>query len=171
MTKCYLFSASAATFSRFIPTVKARFDYGAMIFILTFSLVTVSGYRVDKLFVLAHQRISTIIIGTSLCIILSMLICPIWAGQELHVLICRNMDKLANSLDGKCFARYITISEILPILLRIYHPYHISGCVAEYFNLNGELIDNDKQPDKKLLGYKCVLSSKATEESMVRDKY
>ncbi|KAI5601199.1 hypothetical protein BDE02_01G076700 [Populus trichocarpa] len=131
--------ASTATFSRFIPSVKARFDYGAMIFILTFSLVTVSGYRVDKLFDMAHQRISTIIIGTSLCIFVTMFICPIWAGEELHILISRNMDKLANSLDG---------------------------CVDEHFNYNGELKDSDKQPDKKLLGYKCVLSSKATEESM-----
>ncbi|PQQ10596.1 aluminum-activated malate transporter 10 [Prunus yedoensis var. nudiflora] len=32
---------SAATFSRFIPSVKTRFDYGIMIFILTFSLVSV----------------------------------------------------------------------------------------------------------------------------------
>ncbi|KAJ9539095.1 hypothetical protein OSB04_031828 [Centaurea solstitialis] len=35
--------AAAATFSRFIPSVKARFDYGAMIFILTFSFVSMSG--------------------------------------------------------------------------------------------------------------------------------
>ncbi|XP_050226995.1 aluminum-activated malate transporter 10 [Mercurialis annua] len=127
--------ASAATFSRFIPSVKQRFDYGAMIFILTFSLITVSGYRVDKLFEMAHDRISTIIVGTSLCIFVSMLICPIWAGRDLHTLTTTNMDKLANSLDG---------------------------CVAEYFNSN----ESDEESDKKILGYKCVLSSKASEESM-----
>ncbi|XP_038993428.1 aluminum-activated malate transporter 10-like [Hibiscus syriacus] len=92
--------ASAATFSRLIPSVKSLFDYGAMVFILTFSFVVVSGYRVDKLFEFAHNRISTIIIGTSLCIIVIMLVCPIWSGQELHSLIVRNMDKLADSLDG-----------------------------------------------------------------------
>ncbi|KAG5249483.1 aluminum-activated malate transporter [Salix suchowensis] len=131
--------ASAATFSRFIPSVKARFDYGALIFILTFSLVAVSGYRVEELFDLAHQRLSTIIIGTSLCVLVTMLICPIWAGQELNALISRNMDKLADSLDG---------------------------CVEEYFDHNGELEDSDKQPGKNLIGYKCVLNSKTTEESM-----
>ncbi|KAJ6414991.1 hypothetical protein OIU84_003898 [Salix udensis] len=114
--------ASAATFSRFIPSVKARFDYGALIFILTFSLVAVSGYRVEELFDLAHQRLSTIIIGTSLCVLVTMLICPIWAGQELNALISRNMDKLADSLDG---------------------------CVEEYFDHHGELEDSDKQPGKK----------------------
>ncbi|XP_031262764.1 aluminum-activated malate transporter 10-like isoform X2 [Pistacia vera] len=125
--------ASAATFSRFIPSVKARFDYGTMIFILTFSLVAVSGYRVDKLFDLAHQRLSTIIIGTSLCIIVGMVVCPIWAGRELYSLINRNMDKLANSLEGYA---------------------------AEYFN------QSEEEAHKKLLDYKCILNSKATEESM-----
>ncbi|KAJ6393458.1 hypothetical protein OIU77_022833 [Salix suchowensis] len=133
--------ASATTFSRFIPSVKALFDYGALIFILTFSLVTVSGYRVDKLFDMACQRISTILIGTCLCLLVTLFICPIWAGEELHILISRNMDKLANSLDG---------------------------CVDEHFDYNDEHKDSDKQPDKKLLGYKCVLSSKATEESMAK---
>ncbi|KAF2313503.1 hypothetical protein GH714_011284 [Hevea brasiliensis] len=80
--------ASAATFSRFIPSVKHLFDYGAMIFILTFSL-------------------------------------------ELYALITSNMDKLANSLDGY---------------------------VAEYFNPDDS--------NKNLLAYKCVLNSKASEESM-----
>lgn len=98
----FITSASAATFSRFIPSVKARFDYGAMIFILTFSLVTVSGYRVDRLMELANNRVYTIIIGTALCIMITTFICPIWAGEELYMLITRNMDKLAYSLDGTC---------------------------------------------------------------------
>ncbi|XP_075652158.1 aluminum-activated malate transporter 10-like [Castanea sativa] len=131
--------ASAATFSRFIPSVKARFDYGAMIFILTFSLVSVSGYRENELFKMAHHRISTIIIGTSLCNIISMLICPIWAGQELYTLTTRNMDKLATSLDG---------------------------CVEEYFKDSGSVVESNKECHKKFQGYKCVLISKAAEESM-----
>ncbi|KAK6262694.1 hypothetical protein QUC31_008510 [Theobroma cacao] len=131
--------ASVATFSRLIPSAKSLFDYGAMIFILTFSFVAVSGYRVDKLFDKAHQRISTIIIGTSLCIIVIMIVCPIWSGQELHSLIVRNMDKLADSLDG---------------------------CVTQYFNHRGECTNSNEEADKKLQGYKCVLSSKASEESM-----
>ncbi|XP_059645383.1 aluminum-activated malate transporter 10-like [Cornus florida] len=131
--------ASAATFSRFIPVVKARFDYGAMIFILTFSLVTVSGYRVEKLIDLAHQRLSTIIVGISICIVIIMLIRPIWAGEELYLLIICNMDKLANSLDG---------------------------CVAEYFSDSEGTTNSKEGCDKKLQGYKCVLNSKATEDSM-----
>ncbi|KDP28457.1 hypothetical protein JCGZ_14228 [Jatropha curcas] len=126
--------ASAATFSRFIPIVKARFDYGAMIFILTFSLVSVSGYRVDELFDLAQHRFSTIVVGTSLCILISILICPIWAGGELHNLIIRNLEKLAHSLDGS---------------------------MECYFASN-----SDEDPSKKTEGYRCVLNSKGTEDSM-----
>ncbi|KAJ6972562.1 aluminum-activated malate transporter 10-like [Populus alba x Populus x berolinensis] len=94
-------------FSRFIPSVKARFDYGAMIFILTFSLVSVSGYCEDKVIDIAHQRLSAIAIGASLCILISMLFYLIWGGEELHNLIRRNLEKLADALDG-CIAGYFT---------------------------------------------------------------
>ncbi|KAK1559220.1 hypothetical protein Q3G72_012014 [Acer saccharum] len=134
---------SAATFSRFMPAIKSRFDYGVLIFILTFSLISVSGYRMDKLFEMAHQRVSTIAIGTSLCIIVSMVVCPIWAGGELHQLICLNLEKLACSLDE---------------------------CVAEFFkdNKTSSAADIEEDCRKKMLGYKCVLNTKATEELMAR---
>nr|XP_016513837.1 PREDICTED: aluminum-activated malate transporter 10-like [Nicotiana tabacum] len=101
---------SAATFSRFIPAVKARFDYGAMIFILTFTLVSISGYRVKNLLTMAHERVSTIIIGASLCVITSILIYPIWAGEELHKLVISNLEKQADSLEC-CVAEYFSDSE------------------------------------------------------------
>uniref|UniRef100_A0A251V1Z7 Putative aluminum-activated malate transporter n=1 Tax=Helianthus annuus TaxID=4232 RepID=A0A251V1Z7_HELAN len=97
--------AAAATFSRFIPSVKARFDYGVMVFILTFSFVSVSGYRVEKLLELARNRVSTIAIGTSICIFTSMLFYPVWAGNELHNLVYKNLERLADSLDG-CVTEY-----------------------------------------------------------------
>ncbi|XP_050249472.1 aluminum-activated malate transporter 10-like [Quercus robur] len=131
--------ASATTFSRFIPSVKTRFDYGAMIFILTFSLVTVSGYRVDRLFELAYQRLSTVAIGTALCIFITMVFCPIWAGSGLHDLIVCNLEKLADSLDG---------------------------CVGECFKDDKTKLGNEEGPSKRMQGYKSVLSSKATEEVM-----
>ncbi|KAK6158917.1 hypothetical protein DH2020_006231 [Rehmannia glutinosa] len=132
--------AAAATFSRFIPSIKARFDYGAMIFILTFTLVSVSGYRVEQLFELAHHRLSTIAIGTSICLLTSMLFCPVWAGNELHNLIRNNMEKLSDSLDG---------------------------CVADYFQDDVEANNTKSEASCKILqGYKCALNSKATEESL-----
>lgn len=100
MMSYFMHAASAATFSRFIPTVKARFDYGAMIFILTFSLVSISGYRVEELVMMAQNRASTVAIGISLVILVSMLCWPVWAGDHLHNQTINNLDKLANSLEG-----------------------------------------------------------------------
>ena len=93
-------AATASSFTRFIPRIKARYDYGVLIFILTFSLVSVSGFRVDELFELAHDRLATIAIGGATCIIVSICVCPVWAGEELHKLVASNIEKLANYLEG-----------------------------------------------------------------------
>jgi uncharacterized membrane protein YccC len=93
-------AASAATFSRFIPEVKARFDYGVSIFILSFSLVAVSSYRVEELRPLALQRISTIFVGVAICVATTVLVFPVWAGEDLHKLAAGNLNKLADFLQG-----------------------------------------------------------------------
>ena len=95
-----MFTGAGSTFSRFVPKIKARYDYGVVIFILTFSLVTVSGYRIERLLELAHQRLSTILIGGATCMIISLFVCPVWAGEDLHKLIASNIEKLANYLEG-----------------------------------------------------------------------
>ncbi|WOL07529.1 aluminum-activated malate transporter 10-like [Canna indica] len=130
--------ASAATFSRFIPTVKSRCDYGVTIFILTFSMVAVSGYRVDELADLAMQRMSTIAIGIGIAVIVCVLVYPVWSGYELQFLISVNMAKLADSLEG---------------------------CVEDYFEKNEIVDEKESSSSKSSDGYKCVLNSKATEES------
>ncbi|GAA0157805.1 hypothetical protein Leryth_023142 [Lithospermum erythrorhizon] len=132
---------SLATFSRFIPTVKARFDYGAMVFVLTFTLISVSGYRVEKLFEMARERLLTIVIGTCFCILISMLVVPAWAGDQLHALITLNMDKLAKSLE--C-------------------------CITKYCDNLDETITtkSDNYSAKDVLAYRCVLNTKASEESL-----
>ncbi|KAL8505171.1 hypothetical protein ACS0TY_016400 [Phlomoides rotata] len=94
------FLATVSTFTRFIPNVKKRYDYGVLIFILTFSLVAVSGFRVTQILQLAHQRLSTILLGGATCILISIFIYPVWAGQDLHNLIAGNIEKVAAFLDG-----------------------------------------------------------------------
>ena len=95
-----MLAAAGSTFFRFFPKIKARYDYGVVIFILTFSLVTVSGYRVEQLFQLAHQRLSTILIGAATCMVVSIFVCPVWAGEDLHKLVASSIEKLANYLEG-----------------------------------------------------------------------
>ncbi|XP_073269245.1 LOW QUALITY PROTEIN: aluminum-activated malate transporter 8-like [Primulina huaijiensis] len=93
--------ATTATFTRFHPSVKRKCDYGVLIFIVTFTLVAVSGFRVSQILKLAHQRLVTILIGGVTCIIISIFVCPVWAGQDLHHLIATNIEKLALYLEGK----------------------------------------------------------------------
>lgn len=128
--------STSSTFARFFPKIKARYDYGVLIFILTFSFMAISGYRVDNLFQVAYTRLATIIIGCIICMLISLLICPIWAGEDLHKLITCNMEGLAESLEG---------------------------CVTAYFK---ESMDEDSDNDTASMGYKCVLNSKASEESL-----
>ncbi|KAH0784083.1 hypothetical protein KY290_003681 [Solanum tuberosum] len=98
------------TFTRFYPHIKRRYDYGTMIFVLTFSLVAVSGYRSENIFQLAHRRISTILIGVFTVMIISMIIRPVWAGEDLHKLASTNLEKLASYLEG-FGSEYFHISE------------------------------------------------------------
>jgi len=92
--------ASAATFSRFIPEVKARYDYGVLIFILTFAMVAVSSYRVKDLIEFAHERVTTIAVGVATCLFTTVFVFPVWAGEDLHNLAAGNLDKLAEFLEG-----------------------------------------------------------------------
>ncbi|KAI3951856.1 hypothetical protein MKX01_021594 [Papaver californicum] len=92
--------AAVASFVRFFPGVKARYDYGVLIFILTFCLVSVSGYREDEILELAHRRVSTISIGCFTCVVMSIFVFPVWAGHDFHKLIARNIEKQADFLQG-----------------------------------------------------------------------
>nr|GMD46302.1 aluminum-activated malate transporter 8-like [Ipomoea batatas] len=92
--------ASILTFMRFIPGIKTKYDHGVLISILIFSLVTVSGYRTEQIIQFAHQRLSAVAIGGVTCILISVLVCPAWAGEDLQNLIAANIEKLGKSLEG-----------------------------------------------------------------------
>ncbi|XP_055835445.1 aluminum-activated malate transporter 2-like [Solanum dulcamara] len=130
--------AFASTFIRFFPQVKARYDYGMLIFILTFCLVSISGFRVDEIVDMAHKRFSTILIGASICVIVSIFVCPVWAGEDLHKLVALNMDKLGKFLEG--FG-------------------------DEIFKSSEDVIES-KVAKTSLIEYKSVLNSKNTEETL-----
>lgn len=77
------------------------YDYGMMIFILTFCLVAVSSLRSEKIIVVAHQRLSTIVLGVALSFVTTTIVYPFWAGEDLHKLEADNLEKLATYLKGK----------------------------------------------------------------------
>lgn len=53
---------------------------------------------------LAHKRLSTIFIGGSACVIVTILVFPVWAGEDLHNLIASNIEKLGDFLEGIYFS-------------------------------------------------------------------
>ncbi|XWS76424.1 hypothetical protein CRYUN_Cryun01aG0174900 [Craigia yunnanensis] len=95
----FIFGA-AATYTRQVPNIKKKYDYGAIIFILTFNLVVVSGLRVEQVMELARDRLSTILMGFAICIFISLLVFPIWASDELHDSLVSRFEDLARSLEG-----------------------------------------------------------------------
>ncbi|CAL5437012.1 unnamed protein product [Camellia sinensis] len=131
----FVFGA-AATYTRMIPSIKRRYDYGAMIFILTFNLIAVSGLRADKVIELAQQRLSTIGMGFTVCIFTSLLICPMWASDELHNSTASKFQKLASC---------------------------IQGSLEEYF---GVVNEKEKQPGANFADCKSVIHSKSSDESL-----
>ncbi|XP_010255920.1 PREDICTED: aluminum-activated malate transporter 12-like [Nelumbo nucifera] len=95
----FIFGA-AATYSRLIPSVKKRYDYGVMIFILTFNLVAVSGLRAEAVIEIARERLSTIAMGFAVCLFTSLFIFPMWASDELHYSTASKFNNLASFIEG-----------------------------------------------------------------------
>ncbi|KAK4262471.1 hypothetical protein QN277_028027 [Acacia crassicarpa] len=131
---------SAATYMRFFPYIKKNYDYGAVIFLLTFNLITVSSYRVENVLAIAHDRLVTIVIGCGLCLFMSLLIFPNWSGEDLHNSTVFKLEGLANSIEA---------------------------CVNEYFYGEMEASEDIKSSEDPIYkGYKAVLDSKSIDETL-----
>ncbi|KAG9158007.1 hypothetical protein Leryth_000174 [Lithospermum erythrorhizon] len=131
---------AAATYMRFFPYIKKNYDYGVVIFILTFNLITVSSFRIDNVLKIAHQRFYMIAIGCGICLLMSLLIFPIWSGEDLHNSTVCKLEGLARSIEA---------------------------CVKDYFS--NEDLDKPKDKsleDPIYKGYKAVLDSKSSDETL-----
>jgi uncharacterized membrane protein YgaE (UPF0421/DUF939 family) len=80
--------------------MKARYDYGLVVFILTFCLVSVSSYRDHEIIDTAQDRVTTILVGGLISVLVNIFLCPVWAGGDLHNLASKNIEKLGNFLEG-----------------------------------------------------------------------
>lgn len=153
---------SAATYVRFIPHIKKNYDYGVLVFILTFNLITVSSFRVTDVLKIARERLYNIAIGCGICLCMTLLILPNWSGRDLHKSTVDKLEVLARSIQGIVL---LTCSVSFADML-IYSLIHIydAACVHDYFEGN---IDEMSSQDDIKKGYKTVLDSKATDESLV----
>ncbi|KAJ4899971.1 Aluminum-activated malate transporter 12 [Raphanus sativus] len=128
---------AAATYIRFIPYIKKNYDYGVVIFLLTFNLITVSSYRVDSVIKIAHDRLYTIAIGCGICLFMSLLVFPIWSGEDLHKTTVGKLQGLSRSIEA---------------------------CVSEYFEEKEKETSDSK--DRIYEGYQAVLDSKSIDETL-----
>ncbi|KAL2507736.1 Aluminum-activated malate transporter 13 [Forsythia ovata] len=131
-------SGSVATYMRQIPRIKKRYDYGVMIFILTFNLVLVTAVRSDSIVELVMKRFSTVGMGLAICICTSILIFPMWASDELHYSTAIKFEKLASCVDG---------------------------CLEEFCRTSNDT-DVENRQSTIVQACKSVLHSKANEESL-----
>ncbi|KAI4358028.1 hypothetical protein L6164_001938 [Bauhinia variegata] len=136
---------AASAYVRFIPYVKKNYDYGVLIFLVTFNLIMVSSYRVDDVGNMAKERISTIAIGCGLCLLMCLVVFPNWSGEDLRNSTIAKLEGLA-----KC----------------------IQDCVMEYFYESDKKATQDdeeqetEEEDPIYNGYKAVLDSKANDEAL-----
>lgn len=81
---------------------------------------------------------STITLGVCITLIVCIVVFPVWAGEDLHLLVIRNMGKLADSIEATVF---------------------------EYFE--EETAQTKDASSQNSQGFKCVLNSKQSEDSLV----
>ncbi|KEH23744.1 putative aluminum-activated malate transporter [Medicago truncatula] len=99
-TSVYIFG-SVATYFRLVPKIKNRYDYGVVVFMLTFNLVVVSGARPGvKVWELARERLLNILMGFIIAICVNLFVFPLWASDELHDSIVSRFHNLANTIQG-----------------------------------------------------------------------
>ncbi|KAL6554531.1 Aluminum-activated malate transporter 12 [Orobanche hederae] len=131
---------TTATYIRFIPYIKKNYDYGVVIFLATFNLISVSSYRVHNVLQIAHARFYTVAVGCGICLLMSLFVFPIWSGQDLHDSTVSKLEGLAKS---------------------------IQACVSEYFSNEETNTAEDKSSEDPIYkGYKAVLDSKSTDETL-----
>ncbi|XVE57473.1 hypothetical protein DITRI_Ditri04bG0093300 [Diplodiscus trichospermus] len=141
---------AAATYMRFLPYIKKNYDYGVVIFLLTFNLITVSSYRVENVLKIAHERFYTIAIGCAICLFMSLLVFPMWSGEDLHNSTVSKLEGLAKSIEA-CVNDYFIDSEIK----------------ENQDKSSEDPIYQDKSSEDPIYkGYKAVLDSKSTDETL-----
>ncbi|XP_074364009.1 aluminum-activated malate transporter 12-like [Apium graveolens] len=93
------YTGATSTYFRFLPYIKQNFDYGVVIFVLTFNLIAISSYQVRSVLKIARDRFYTIAIGCVVCLIMSVIVFPNWSGEDLHNSTVNRLERLAKSIE------------------------------------------------------------------------
>ncbi|VVA31134.1 PREDICTED: aluminum-activated malate transporter [Prunus dulcis] len=84
------------------------YEYGFRVVLFTFCLIVVSGYRISmgNPMRTAMDRLYSIAIGGFVAVLVNVLVCPIWAGEQLHKELVNSFDSVAASLE-ECVGKYL----------------------------------------------------------------
>ncbi|KAJ4765710.1 aluminum activated malate transporter family protein [Rhynchospora pubera] len=84
-----------------------QYEYGFRVTLFTYCLIIVSGYRMGNPIRTAMDRLYSIAIGGVVAVLVNVLICPIWAGEQLHKELVNCFNSLADSLE-ECVKKYLS---------------------------------------------------------------
>ncbi|XP_021820498.1 aluminum-activated malate transporter 9-like [Prunus avium] len=84
------------------------YEYGFRVVLFTYCLIVVSGYRISmgNPMRTAMDRLYSIAIGGFVAVLVNVLVCPIWAGEQLHKELVNSFDSVAASLE-ECVGKYL----------------------------------------------------------------
>ncbi|KAH6557005.1 hypothetical protein KP509_1Z142600 [Ceratopteris richardii] len=96
---------AVVTYGKLRPTMKL-YEYGFRTFLITFGYIMLVAYRKSDPIGTAVNRFFIILLGAIIGVCVNVCVLPLWAGDELHELVSKNFDSLADSLEV-CVSEYL----------------------------------------------------------------